>query len=81
MATRLDPPPKVVVDIYGLVNLFDDKHPIVDVIEKDWPKWDGEFSEEEVLAKMKDRDLSHAIADTLFSSSQLVDSHQLFPFS
>lgn len=77
MATRLDPRPKVVVDIYGLVNLFDPKHPIVDKIEKDWPEWDGEFSEEEVLARMKDRDLSHAIADTLFSSSQLVRQREI----
>lgn len=38
MATRLVPTPKVVVDIYGLVNLFDPKHPIVDKIEEDRPE-------------------------------------------
>lgn len=34
----------------------------------------GEFGEEELLARMKNRNLSHAIAETLFSFSQLVIS-------
>jgi len=67
------PPPRAVVDIYGLIDLFDARSALFTPIDPThvWPAWTGEFSEEEVLAAVHDHDPAHALADAPFHEGQL----------
>ncbi|KAK8042287.1 hypothetical protein PG993_006810 [Apiospora rasikravindrae] len=82
MATRLpEPAPRAVVDVYGLVDLFD--HGLFETVDQSaYPAWGSdkteplqqEFSEEKILSVIReDRDPAHAVSTALFSGSQVLE--------
>ncbi|KAK8089832.1 alpha beta-hydrolase [Apiospora hydei] len=82
MATRLpEPAPRAVVDVYGLVDLFD--HGLLDTVDQSaYPAWGSdkadplqqEFSEEKILSVIReDRDPAHAVSAALFSGGQVLE--------
>jgi len=82
MATRLDPAPKVVVDIYGVVDFLDPKSgmttapkeaykPSASAPSKEVDDSQTDFSKDEILAAIHDHDPSHALSDAIFSNSDL----------
>ncbi|KAK7952200.1 uncharacterized protein PG986_007928 [Apiospora aurea] len=82
MATRLpEPAPRVVVDVYGLVDLFD--HGLLETIDQSaYPAWGSdkadplqqEFTEEKILSVIReDRDPAHAVSAALFSGGQVLE--------
>jgi len=81
MATRLVPQPKVVIDIYGVVDLMDPRTGFA-VKPKEAYKPssippargssdESEISEAEILAALHDHDPSHALSDAVFSKADL----------
>ena len=81
MATRLDPSPRVIIDIYGVVDLMDPRtgfatpppsayKPPSSPSTRD-PSDDSEITEAEVLAALHDHDPSHALSDAVFSKADL----------
>ncbi|KAK7924943.1 hypothetical protein PG985_006997 [Apiospora marii] len=84
MATRLpEPAPRAVVDVYGLVDLFDPYHGLFEQVDQSaYPAWGSakdeplqqEFSEERILSVIYgDRDPAHAISAALFAGSQVLE--------
>lgn len=72
MGHRLDPPPKAIIEAYGIVD-FLDKHfgvPGKGSEPGDLPSWEGEFTEEQLHAALRDRDPSHCLTDALFRDEQ-----------
>lgn len=85
MATRLlDPAPRAVVDVYGLVDLFDPYNGLFEQVDQSaYPAWGSdqdaplqqEFSEERILSVIRgDRDPAHAVSAALFAGSQVLES-------
>ncbi|KAK8125521.1 uncharacterized protein PG998_001280 [Apiospora kogelbergensis] len=85
MATRLPAPaPRAVVDVYGLVDLFDPYNGLFEAVidQTAYPAWGSdtneplqqEFSEERLLAVIRgDRDPAHSISAALFSGGQVLE--------
>lgn len=82
MATRLEPQPRVVVDIYGVVDFMDPYtgmttppkepyKPSTASAAAEKADSDAEITEEEILAALHDHDPSHALSDAVFSKSDL----------
>ncbi|KAH8898166.1 alpha/beta-hydrolase [Thozetella sp. PMI_491] len=69
MAHYLSPPPRAVIDAYGIVDLpaswifHGDGEP---PNPEDAPAWEGEFSEAELEAFLEDRDPANVVTDSLF---------------
>ena len=82
MATRLDPSPRVIIDIYGVVDLMDPRtgfatpppsayKPSLSPPAPRDPSDDSEITEAEILAALHDHDPSHALSDAVFSKADL----------
>jgi len=84
MATRLEPAPKVVVDVYGVVDFMDPytgmTTPPKEVYKPSASgpsqdaaaiESDADFTKAEILAAIHDHDPSHALSDAIFSNSDL----------
>jgi acetyl esterase/lipase len=64
---KLDPPPKAIIEAYGVVDFFDKHFGVLDKSPKldDQPPWEGEFTEEQLHAELRDQDPSHCLTDAL----------------
>ncbi|KAH8694428.1 Alpha/Beta hydrolase protein [Ilyonectria robusta] len=69
MGHHLNPPPKAVIDVYGIVDFLapDTKKKLFGVpkSDKDLSPWEGEFSAEELDAFLSDREPANLITDAL----------------
>jgi acetyl esterase/lipase len=81
MATRLEPPPKVVVDIYGVTDFLDPYTGMTTPPKEPYKpssaptatksESDEEITPEEILTGLHDHDPAHALSDSIFSNSDL----------
>ncbi len=71
MVHRLDPPPKALIDVYGIIDfLSTDKIDGGPGGAQDLPPWKGEFSEEELVAFLSDRDPANILTNALYWNEQ-----------
>ncbi|ORY33139.1 Alpha/Beta hydrolase protein [Naematelia encephala] len=69
---QLSPPPKAIINVYGAVDLLDPHFGILDKRDSHTATepWNGEFSEQEIVAALSDHDPTHCLADALSWNEQ-----------